>query len=132
MKDPKQNLFELIKRSAKLGITASDHQKLRILIAKGYDPKIYASLKSSLDYRELKDSLNTIPFEIPEQMRGDIVLGRNQKGINRYDSKYAPSHLLGIGATGVGKTVFLVFLLLQYLLIAKGMWLFDFVKRELR
>ena len=132
MKDPKQNLFDLIKRSAKLGITASDHQKLRILIAKGYDPKIYASLKSSLDYRELKDSLNTIPFEIPEQMQGDIVLGRNQKGINRYRSKYAPSHLLGIGATGVGKTVFLVFLLLQYLLIAKGMWIFDFVKRELR
>jgi hypothetical protein len=40
--------------------------------------------------------------------------------------------LLGVGATGVGKTVFLVFLLLQYLPIASGLWIFDFVKRELR
>ncbi len=132
MEDPRQKIIELLQRAAKLGITPSDHQKLRILIAKGYDHKIYSSLKSSLDYRELKNSFNTIPFEIPYQMQGDIVLGRHQNIVNRYDSKHAPSHLLGIGATGSGKTVFLVFLLLQYLLIAKGVWIFDFVKRELR
>ena len=65
-------------------------------------------------------------------MQGDIVLGRYQNIVNHYDSKHAPSHLLGIGATGSGKTVFLVFLLLQYLLIARGIFIFDFVKRELR
>ncbi len=123
---------ELLRRAAEIGITGSDYYKLRILFAKGYDPKIYASLNSSISFRELKQSLNQMPFETPCNMEGNIVLGRNSGGISRYQSHYAPTHLLGIGATGVGKSIFLIFLLLQYLLIAKGIWIFDFVKRELR
>jgi hypothetical protein len=65
-------------------------------------------------------------------MHGNVILGKNDGGVSCYDSRYAPSHLLGVGATGVGKTVFLVFLLLQYLPIASGLWIFDLVKRELR
>nr|MBC8481271.1 hypothetical protein [Planctomycetota bacterium] len=132
MKAPKQNPVELLKRAAKLGITPSDYYKFRILFAKGYDARIYAGLESSINFREIRQSLNPSIFDTPEQMHGDIILGKNDGDVSRYDSKYAPSHLLGIGATGVGKTVFLVFLLMQYLLIASGMWIFDFVKRELR
>ncbi|TKJ38327.1 MAG: hypothetical protein CEE38_06100 [Planctomycetes bacterium B3_Pla] len=132
MKAPKENPVELLKRAAKLGITPSDYYKFRILFAKGFDAKVYASLKSSIGFREFRQSLNPSLFNTPEQMHGDIVLGKNDGDVSRYDSKYAPSHLLGIGATGVGKTVFLVFLLLQYLPIASGLWIFDFVKRELR
>lgn len=134
MKAPEQNPVELLKRAAKSesGITPSDYYKFRILFAKGFDAKVYASLESSIRFREIRESLNPRVFSTPEQMHGDIVLGKNDGDVSRYDSKYAPSHLLGVGATGVGKTVFLVFLLMQYLLIASGMWVFDFVKRELR
>jgi len=132
VKAPKQNPVELLKRAAKLGVTPSDYYKFRILFAKGFDAKVYASLEYSIGFREIRQSFNPSMFNAPEQMHGDIFLGKNDGDVSRYDSKYAPSHLLGIGATGVGKTVFLVFLLTQYLLIASGMWIFDFVKRELR
>jgi hypothetical protein len=132
VKAPKQNPVELLKRAAKLGITPSDYYKFRILFAKGFDAKVYASLESSIGFREIRQSLNPSMFNTPEQMHGDIILGKNDGGVSCYDSGYAPSHLLGVGATGVGKTVFLVFLLLQYLSIASGIWIFDFVKRELR
>jgi hypothetical protein len=130
----KQDPTELLRRAVKLhgGITPSEYRRFRILFAKGGDPRTYAGLESSIAFRELRQDLNQLPFNTPGRMEGDIVLGRNPGGISRYDSRYATSHLLGIGATGVGKTVFLVFLLLQYLFIAKGMWIFDFVKRELR
>jgi len=130
----KQDPTELLRRAVKLhgGITPSEYRRFRILFAKGGDSRTYAGLESSIAFRELRQDLNQLPFNTPGRMEGDIVLGRNPGGISRYDSRYAPSHLLGIGATGVGKTVFLVFLLLQYLFIAKGMWIFDFVKRELR
>ena len=65
-------------------------------------------------------------------MHGDIILGKNRGGVSCYDSRYASSHFLEIGATGSGKTVSLIFLLLQYLRIVSGLWIFDFVKRELR
>ncbi len=113
MKAPKQNPVELLKRAAKLGITPSDYYKFRILFAKGFDAKVYASLESSIRFREIRQSFNPSLFNTPEQMHGDIVLGKNDGDVSRYDSKYAPSHLLGVGATGVGKTVFLVFLLFQ-------------------
>ncbi|MFC1780792.1 VWA domain-containing protein [Planctomycetota bacterium] len=132
MKTPKQNPVELLKRAAKLGITPSDYYKFRILFAKGFDVKVYAGLESSIGFREIRQSLNPQLFNTPEQMHGDIILGKNDGGVSCYDSKYASSHLLGIGATGAGKTVFLVFLLLQYLPIASGIWIFDFAKRELR
>jgi len=135
VKAPKHNPIELLKRATKLGITPSDYYKFRILFAKGFDAfdaKVYASLESSIGFREIRQSLNPSLFNNPEQMHGDIVLGKNPGGVSCYDSKYASSHLLGIGATGAGKTVFLVFLLLQYLPIASGMWVFDFAKRELR
>ena len=134
MNKAQKNPIELLKRAVKLpdGISANDYRKFRILFAKDYDARIYAGLESSIASREFYQELNTNPFKKPGRMEGDIILGRNPRGINRYDSKYATSHLLGIGATGVGKTVFLVFLLLQYLLIASGMWIFDFIKRELR
>jgi hypothetical protein len=132
VKAPKQNPVELLKRAAKLGITPSDYYKFRILFAKGFDAKVYASLESSIGFREIRQILNPQLLNTPEQMHGNIILGKNPGDVSRYDSKYASSHLLGIGATGVGKTVFLVFLLLQYLPIASGMWIFDYVKRELR
>ncbi|MHC4728281.1 MAG: ATP-binding protein [Planctomycetota bacterium] len=134
MKKAKKNPTELLKRAVKVpgGITASDYRKFRILFAKGNDVRIFANLESSIASREFYQELNTNPFNNPGRMQGNIILGKNLGGVSRYNSRYAPSHLLGIGATGVGKTVFLVFLLLQYLSIAKGMWIFDFIKRELR
>ena len=129
---PKQDPIELLKRAAKVGITADNHRLFKILIAHGDDARIYSQLEASIAQRELREELNSCPFNMPSSMQGDIILGKNGAGTNRYESKYAPSHLLGIGATGVGKTVFLTFLLIQYLPLSKGMWIFDFVKRELR
>ena len=132
MKNPEYDPTELLKRAAKIGITTSNYHNFRILFAKGYEPRMHASLNSSISFHELRQALNQIPFKTSERMEGNIILGRNSGGITRYQSHYAPTHLLGVGATGVGKTVFLIFLLLQYLLIATGIWIFDFVKRELR
>lgn len=134
MKTPRFDPIELLKRAAKLkgGISSRDYNKFQTLFAKAQDPRVYASLEASLAYHELRESLDNDPFSKPCQMKGDIVLGKNPTGISRYDSAYASSHLLGIGATGVGKTVFLVSLLLQYMFIADGIWIFDFIKEEFR
>lgn len=128
--DPK--VYKLLKRALKTGISLWDYQKFIILSSRGYEPGIYTSLESSIALKELRASIRTNPFDIPPYMAGDIILGRGPKGINRYYSRYAPTHLLGVGATGSGKTVYLIFVLLQYLLITKGIWIFDFVKRRLR
>ncbi|KKR96379.1 MAG: hypothetical protein UU48_C0032G0003 [Candidatus Uhrbacteria bacterium GW2011_GWF2_41_16] len=134
MTDSPKDPMEFLKRILPLhgGVTPLDHRDLRILIAHGFEPKAYARLEGRTSFRELKQSLNLVPFNPPTRMDGDIILGRNTHGINRYHSVNATSHLLGLGATGVGKTVLLIFLLLQYLFIASGMWIFDFIKRELR
>jgi hypothetical protein len=126
-------ILELLQRAKNVGITLNDFRDFTGLIAKGGDPVIQARIESKIAFRELAQSLRpSLPFVTPPPMQGDIVLGQNLNGQSRYYSKYASSHLLGIGQTGVGKTVFFVFLLLQYLLIASGIFIFDFVKRELR
>lgn len=138
MNEFRAKIFNLLNRISQLDCELSpwDYKKFQVLIAKGpkgFDPKLYYSLESSITNKEFMQQLNpSPPLAAPPQMTGDIVLGQGVNGLNRYDSKYAPNHLLGIGATGMGKTVFLVFLLLQYLVIAKGIWIFDFIKRELR
>ncbi len=78
MNAPKQNPVELLKRAAKskLGITPGDYYKFRILFAKGFDAKVYASLESSIRFREIRQSLNPSLFNTPEQMHGDIVFGQ--------------------------------------------------------
>ncbi len=127
--------WELLKRAAALnnGISPADFRRFRILFARrGNAPREYFALESSIFFREFKESLQLQPFTTPRPMRGDIILGKHPGGTSRYESKFAPSHLLGIGATGSGKTVMLTFLLLQYLVIASGIWVFDFIKRELR
>ncbi len=129
-------MWDLLKRAAQLrgGLTASDFRNFRILFARRGDaPRQHRTLESSISFREFKESLLLSgPLKSPENMRGDIILGRNPGGQTRYESRYAPNHLLGVGTTGVGKTVMLVFLVLQYLFIASGIWIFDFIKRELR
>lgn len=134
MANKKYDILELLKLATKFkgDISWRNHNRFQTLLAKGYDPKVYAALERSLAHHDFMESLDSDPFNKPDQMSGDIILGKNSTGISRYKSSYAPSHLLGIGATGVGKTVFLVFLILQYLLIASGIWVFDFVKREFR
>ena len=126
-------IISLIRNAKEAGIRYGDYNDLRYLIAKGFDPKEYARLDSRFERRKIINSF--LPeqfFNNPQNAKGDIELGQSPEGTNRYDSKYAPYHLLAVGATGSGKTVFLIYLLMQYLLIAKGIWLFDFIKRELR
>jgi hypothetical protein len=133
MNASKANILKLLKRASQVEMSFKDYQDFRVLLAKGYDQKIYAHLESSITNKEIRQEFRpSLPFKVPPQMRGDIVLGEGTNNLNRYDSKYAPTHLLGIGATGMGKTVFLVFLLLQYLYIAGGIWIWDFIKREMR
>lgn len=133
MENNYDNIISLLLKAKDVGIKSGDYHDLRYLIAKGNDPKEYARLKSRFERRKLvKDLMPRKIFNNPHQMQGDIILGKSPEGINRYHSKYAPYHMLTVGATGSGKTVFLIFLLIQYLMIANGIWLFDFIKRELR
>jgi len=134
MADTPKNPMEFVERIVPLpgGITTADYRDLRILIAHGFEPKAHARLEGRTSFKELKQRINLVPFDPTGQMEGDIILGRNAQGISRYHSDNAPRHLLGLGMTGAGKTVFMVSLLLQYLFIAAGIWIFDFVKRELR
>lgn len=149
MADSPKTPTEFMERLLNLpdGITPADYYDLRILIAHGFEPKAYARLEGRTAFRELRQRFNFVPFNRPRRMEGDIIFGLLEKiphrpqdiaqAINsgkasRFNSDNATTHLLGLGQSGVGKTVLLVGLLLQYLAIAIGIWIFDFIKRELR
>ena len=127
-------VIDLIRRIKLLpgGITPADFADLTFIIARGFEPRAFGRLKARTERRELEESLIDHTFADPSPMQGDIIMGRNATGVTRYDSRYSPMHLCGIGSTGSGKTVFLISVLICYLLIARGIWLFDFAKRSLR
>lgn len=127
-------VIDLVQRIRQLpgGITPADFGDLTIITARGFEPRAFGRLKARTERRELRESLIDHTFADPAPMQGNIIMGSNATGITRYDSRYSPMHLCGIGSTGSGKTVFLIFLLISYLLVAQGLWLFDFAKRSLR
>ena len=71
------------------------------------------------------------PYALPRLEKGALVLGVDLKGrVIRYPSQYLNGHSLTIGGTGSGKTTKSRFLILQIASKVKGLWCFDFVKRE--
>lgn len=73
----------------------------------------------------------TGPFELPRLSHGDLVQGIDQHGRPiRFRSQYLNGHSLTIGGTGSGKTTKSRFLILQIAPKVRGLWCFDFVKRE--
>lgn len=127
-------VMQMIERIRQLpdGFTKADSEDIAIILARGFEPRAFGRLKARTERRELSEMFFKKIFRSPSLMKGDIVLGRNDNGVTCYDPKYSSMHLCGIGATGSGKTVFLVSLLICYLRVAQGIWLFDFCKRSLR
>ena len=71
------------------------------------------------------------PFALPRLAHGDLVQGTDQHGRQiRFPSQYLNGHSLTIGGTGSGKTFKSRFMVLQVAGNVKGLWCFDFVKRE--
>jgi hypothetical protein len=132
--NPTELLLQLLSRMSKLpgGMSFNDYNDLRILFARDFQPELYTKLLHRVSFREYCHSLKAIPLNTPPQMAGNIILGRNASGTSRMHSDDATTHLLGIGSTGSGKSVFLDFLILQFLDFIEGLFLFDFVKREMR
>jgi hypothetical protein len=134
MRNIPDELMQLILRIQQFpgGFTRADYEDIAIISSRGFEPRALGRLKSRTQRRELAEVFFKKAFRTPGSMRGNIVMGRNDGGKTCYDSKYSPMHLCGIGQSGSGKTVFLVSLLVCYLTIAGGIWLFDFCKRSLR
>ena len=71
------------------------------------------------------------PFALPRLGRGELVLGIDLRGRPiRIPIQYLNGHTLTVGSTGSGKTTKSRFLTLQVAGKVRGLWCFDFVKRE--
>ena len=64
-KNTRSDPFELLKRAVKAGMTPADYYKFRILFARGYEPRVFASLNRSIALRELRETLKSNPFKDP-------------------------------------------------------------------
>ena len=71
------------------------------------------------------------PFERPHLKRGGIFLGKDVNGrAVRIPLQWLAAHSLTLGGSGSGKTTKSRWLILQVASQIRGLWLFDFRKRE--
>ncbi len=102
------------------------------LAARPDDRRLAASVKRRIELATFRHKFQKPVFPIPAGMQGDLVLGRTESGEARIPFKALTAHLLQLGSTGSGKTINSFFWILQALLLAAGIWIFDFFKREYR
>ncbi|MBK8270288.1 MAG: hypothetical protein IPK83_19130 [Planctomycetes bacterium] len=73
------------------------------------------------------------PFPLPRLCHGNLVLGTDVNGRPvRVPVHYLNGHSITVGNSGSGKTTRSHFMTLQVAPMVRGVWLFDFRKREFR
>ena len=105
---------------------------LHALVTRPNDQYLARSMQYRTQMALARQSFQHSLFVDPTGMQGNFILGSHPGGIPYIPFEELTSHLLILGGTGAGKTNNFNFWLLQALFLARGIWIFDFFKREYR